>query len=114
MFMGPIMELQLLIIYQHITITVHMSPRLTIHMATRNTIQDPMGNMGMAMPILIMELITMTITEDMTSIIIIQHTATEDIMVLITDMAMTVSLDSIMDMTMMPFTTKTIWIMLMV
>ena len=112
MFMGPIMELQLLIIYQHITIMVHMAPRCTIHMAMRNTIhtmgmvlmrlltmdttiQDPMGNMDMAMPILIMELITMTIKvtvwiimatmEVMTLAIMIQDMATEDIMVKITD-----------------------------
>ena len=105
MFMGPIMELQLLITYQHITITVHMAPRFTIHMATRNTIQDPMGNMDMAMPILIMELITMTIMEDMTLVIIIQHMATVDIMIRITDTAMMVTMDLSMDMVMMAITT---------
>ena len=59
------------------------------------TIQDPMGNMDLAMPSLIMELITMTIKvtdliimatmEVMTLAIMIQDTATVDIMVKITD-----------------------------
>ena len=80
--------------------------------------------MDMAMPILIMELITITIKvtvliimatlKGMTLVIIIKDMATVDIMVKITDTGMKATMDSSIDMVMMAIKTKTICIMLMI
>ena len=109
----------------HLVSTVSIMFKVLMRLPTTDiTIQEPVDNMDMIMPILIMELIMttikvtvliiMAIMEGMTLVIMIQDTAIVDIMVKIMDTATMATMDLSIDMIMMALTTKIICIMLMI